>query len=291
VASAEIAVIGGSGFYRWLDRAEEVSPATPYGQLSGPISVGTVGDRRVAFIARHGIHHEVPPHAVNSRANLWALRELGVRRVIGPCAVGSLRADIGPGDLVVLDQLMDRTWGRADTFLEGEVVEHVSFADPYCPELRTALLGVASGAGAGGGRGGGGGGRGGDGGGGRGGWPGGAVHERGTVVVIQGPRFSTRAESRWYGTAGVDVINMTQYPEAYLARELGLCYAGLALVTDRDVGVEGDPNRAPVTMEAALAVLAANVDHTRTLLETAIPVIPEIAGCPCSAGGAPSLRR
>jgi 5'-methylthioadenosine phosphorylase len=275
VPSAEIAVIGGSGFYRWLDRAEEVWPATPYGQPSGPISVGTVGGRGVAFLARHGVGHEVAPHAVNSRANLWALRDLGVRRVIGPCAVGSLRANIGPGDLVVLDQLMDRTWGRADTFLEGEVVEHVSFADPYCFELRAALLGVASGSG----------------GGFRGGWPGGAVHERGTVVVVQGPRFSTRAESRWYGAAGVDVINMTQYPEAYLARELGLCYAGLALVTDRDVGVEGDPDGAPVTMEGALAVLAANVDHTRTLLEAAIPAIPEGAGCACSAGGAPSLRR
>jgi 5'-methylthioadenosine phosphorylase len=274
VASAEIAVIGGSGFYRWLDRAEELSPATPYGQPSGPISVGTVGARRVAFLARHGVRHEVAPHAVNSRANLWALRQLGVRRVIGPCAVGSLRADVGPGDLVVLDQLMDRTWGRADTFLEGEVVEHVSFADPYCPELRAALLGVASGAGVGVG----------------GGWPGGAVHERGTVVVVQGPRFSTRAESRWYGAAGVDVINMTQYPEAYLARELGLCYAGLALVTDRDVGLEGDPHGEPVTMEAALAVLAANVDHTRTLLEAAIPAIPEVAGCGCSASGAPSLQ-
>jgi 5'-methylthioadenosine phosphorylase len=166
---------------------------------------------------------------------------------------------------------MDRTWGRADTYLEGEVVEHVSFADPYCPELRTALLGAARPDG--GPR-----------------WHGGAVHDRGTVVVVQGPRFSTRAESRWYSSAGVDVINMTQYPEAYLARELGLCYAGLALVTDRDVGVEGDPDRAPVTMEAALAVLAANVDHTRTLLEAAIPAIPSPAGCGCEAGGAPSLR-
>jgi 5'-methylthioadenosine phosphorylase len=267
VVSAEIAVIGGSGFYRWLDGAEEVSPSTPYGPPSGPIAVGSVAGRGVAFIARHGVHHELPPHAVNSRANLWALRELGVRRVIGPCAVGSLRADVGPGDLLVLDQLMDRTWGRADTYLEGEVVEHVSFADPYCPELRAALTGAATVR-----------------------WPGGAMHDRGTVVVVQGPRFSTRAESRWYSSAGVDVINMTQYPEAYLARELGLCYAGLALVTDRDVGVEGDPDAAPVTMEAALAVLAANVDHTRTLLEAAIPRVPLTAGCECELGGAPSLR-
>ena len=306
MASAEYAVIGGSGFYRWLDGAEELTPSTPYGPPSGPISVGTVGGRGVAFVARHGVRHEVPPHAVNSRANLWALRQLGVRRVIGPCAVGSLRADAGPGDLLVLDQLIDRTWGRADTYLEGEVVEHVSFADPYCPELRAALVraargsagasGVAASSGSPGSAGApdtaGSSGSLGSASGVRAGfrWGGGAVHDRGTVVVVQGPRFSTRAESRWYSSAGVDVINMTQYPEAYLARELGLCYAGLALVTDRDVGVEGDPDHAPVTMEAAMAVLAANVDHTRNLLEAAIPEVPVAAACACEAGGAPSLR-
>ncbi len=272
--AAEIAVIGGSGFYQWLDGATSVTPATPYGAPSGPITVGSVGGRSVAFLARHGEHHQIAPHAVNARANLWALRELGVRRVIGPCAVGSLQAAIGPGDLVVLDQLLDRTWGRADTYLDGDVVEHVSFADPYCPELRSVLVAGANGSRAG-----------------ERGWAGGAVHERGTVVVVQGPRFSTRAESRWYQAAGVDVINMTQYPEAYLARELGLCYAGLALVTDRDVGEVGDPDNPPVTMEAALAVLAANVDHTRTLLAGAVPAIPQVPGCACAAGGAPSLRR
>jgi 5'-methylthioadenosine phosphorylase len=272
VTTAEVAVIGGSGFYRWLDDAVEVTPSTPYGALSGPIAVGTVAGRSVAFISRHGPRHQVAPHLVNARANLWALRELGVRRVIGPCAVGSLRPDIGPGDLVVLDQLVDRTWGRQDTYLEGEAVEHVSFADPYCPELRAALVGVAAGHN-------------------RAGWRGGRCHERGTAVVVQGPRFSTRAESRWYQAAGVDVINMTQYPEAYLARELGLCYAGLALVTDRDVGIEGDANARPVTMEAALAVLADNVEHTRALLASAIPAIPVERGCACAAGGAPSLRR
>jgi 5'-methylthioadenosine phosphorylase len=262
---AEIAVIGGSGFYHWLDGATEVSPSTPYGPPSAPISVGRVGERPVAFLPRHGLRHEWAPHAVNSRANLWALRDLGVTRVIAPCAVGSLRPDIGPGDVVVLDQLMDRTWGRDDTYLVGEVVEHVSFADPYCPELRAALAGA--------------------------GWSGGELHDWGTVVVVQGPRFSTRAESRWYSTAGVDVINMTQYPEAYLARELGLCYAGLALITDRDVGLEGDPDSRPVTMEAAMAVLAANVEHTRSLLAAAIPAIPVYPGCGCGEAGAPSLRR
>jgi 5'-methylthioadenosine phosphorylase len=270
--SAEIAVIGGSGFYRWLDRATEVTPSTPFGAPSGPIAVGRVAGRDVAFLARHGSGHSVPPDRINSRANLWALRELGVQRIIGPCAVGSLQHGIGPGDLVILDQLLDRTWGRADTFLDGTAVEyaveHVSFADPYCAELRSVFARVAGEA-----------------------WPAGQVHPRGTAVVVQGPRFSTRAESRWYSSAGIDVINMTQYPEAYLARELGLCYSGLALVTDRDTGVEGDPDQPAVTMEAALAVLAANVDHTRALLEAAIPEIPAPAGCGCHAGGAPSLRR
>ena len=211
----------------------------------------------------------MPPHRINARANVWALRQLGITRVIGPCASGSLRPDMGPGDIVVLDQLADRTWGTADTYIDGPEVDHVSFADPYCPEVRDALIAAATAPG---------------------GWTGGAVHRRGSVVVIRGPRFSTRAESRFYAQSGFDVINMTQYPEAYLARELGVCYGGLALVTDRDVGIEGDPDSAPVTMEAALAVLAANVERTRTLLAAAIPALPTTRACGCEAGGAPSLR-
>jgi 5'-methylthioadenosine phosphorylase len=269
VQRAEIGVIGGSGFYEFLDNSAEVRVETPWGEPSGVLTVGSVGGRPVAFLPRHGRGHQIPPHRINARANLWALRELGVERVIGPCASGSLRSDIGPGGLVILDQLVDRTWGRLDSYLESTVVEHVSFADPYCPEVRSALSGAARGAG----------------------WEGGTVHERGTVVVVQGPRFSTRAESRWYGAAGIDVINMTQYPEAYLARELGMCYAGVALVTDRDVGVEGDPSVEPVTMEAAMSVLAANVERTRSLLAGAIPAIPRVASCGCREGGAPSLRK
>ena len=150
VAKAEIAVIGGSGFYRFLDDASEVTLDTPYGTPSGPVTIGRVGDRSVAFLARHGPEHHLPPHGINARANLWALRQLGVRRVFGPCASGSLQAGIGPGDLVVLDQLVDRTWGRPDTYLEGASVDHVGFADPYCPELRAALIAAAGGAGIGG---------------------------------------------------------------------------------------------------------------------------------------------
>ena len=260
MASADIAVIGGSGFYRLLDDATEVTPATPYGPPSGPITVGTLGDRSVAFLPRHGLRHEWAPHRIPNRANLWALRDLGVRQVIAPCACGSLRPDIGPGDLMVLDQLVDRTWGREDTFLADDSVVHVGFADPYCESMREAVAGVAGYD-----------------------WPG-AVHGSGTVVVVQGPRFSTRAESRWYGDAGIDVINMTQYPEAYLARELGLCYCGVALVTDRDVGTPGAEEA--VTMEAAMAVLAANVDHLRSLLGRLVAALPHTPGCGCWAGRA-----
>jgi 5'-methylthioadenosine phosphorylase len=255
-AQAEIAVIGGSGFYAFLEDTRQVAVHTPYGPPSAPVTIGVIGDRPVAFLPRHGVAHEYPPHRVNYRANIWALGSLGVRRVIAPCAVGSLQPGIAPGDFVILDQLVDRTWGRPDTFVEGPVVGHVSFADPYCPELGDLMAAVAPPAGV-------------------------TVHRGGTVVVIQGPRFSTRAESRWFRSAGGQVVNMTQYPEAYLARELGLCYCGLALVTDYDTGLEGVEGIEPVTMQQVFATLAANVSRTRDLLFAAIPAIPASPGCHC----------
>lgn len=261
----KIAVVGGSGFYSWRPgRVLEMD--TPYGMPSGPVVISELGGEAVAFLARHGSRHEIPPHAVNYRANLWALRSLGVEKVLATCACGSLQAHIGPGDLVVADQLVDRTWGRADTYVSGPVVEHVSFADPYCPSLRHLLVAQARQC-----------------------WPGG-LHERGTVVVVQGPRFSTRAESAFYSRCGFEVINMTQYPEAYLARELGLCYAAMALVTDRDVGVADDPSQPPVTMEAALAVQADNVAHTQQLLESLVPSLADAPPCACRSEGAKSLQ-
>jgi 5'-methylthioadenosine phosphorylase len=258
-ATAEIAVIGGSGFYQFLEDPTEIVGSTPYGAPSGPVTVGQVSGRRVAFLARHGLQHQFPPHRVNYRANLWTLRQLGVKRVFGPCAVGSLRPEIEPGHVVVLDQLVDRTWGRADTYADGPEVTHVSFADPYCPELSAAVQRGAEAV------------------------PGLQVHGRGTVVVIQGPRFSTRAESGWFRAAGWDVVNMTQYPEAYLARELGMCYSGVALVTDYDTGLEGADGIEPVTMDAVFAMLANNVERTRQLLFSAIPAVPEVPTCRCSA--------
>ena len=250
-------MFGGSGFYDFLDDVVTVGVHTPYGAPAAPISIGTVGDTRVAFLPRHGPGHELPPHRVNFRANVWAMRELGVRRIIGPCAVGSLKPGIKPGEMVVLDQLVDRTNGRADTYFDGGEVGHIAFADPYCPELGPLLADAARAEGV-------------------------TVHDRGTVVVIQGPRFSTRAESAWYRAQGWEVINMTQYPEAYLARELGICYSGLALVTDYDTGVEGDDGVAPVTMDEVFAVLRANVERTRRVLFRAIPAVPATAGCSCA---------
>lgn len=206
-----LGVIGGSGFYTFLAAplgrtVREVNVDTPYGQPSAPITVGTIGEHDVAFLPRHGAHHEYSAHAVPYRANMWALRALGVRRVFAPCAVGSLNPDLGPGAVVVPDQLVDRTSGRADTYFDSGAV-HVDFADPYCPTLRAAVTGL----------------------------PG--VVDGGTMVIIQGPRFSTRAESQWFAASGFSLVNMTGYPEAVLARELEICYAAVALVTDLDAGV------------------------------------------------------
>ena len=250
-----LGVFGGSGFYSYLDGAEEVVVDTPWGAPSAPVTIGDVGGRRVAFLPRHGRHHELTPASVPYRANLWAMRELGVTRVFGPCAVGSLQIEVERGDVVVCDQLVDRTWGRPDTYFEGPDVVHVSFADPYCDELRAIAIDAARATTD-------------------------RVHERGAVVVIQGPRFSTRAESDWYRSQGFSVINMTQHPEAYLARELGICYATLALVTDYDSGI-GD--LAPVTHQQVLEVFEANIVRLRTILTTALAATPLERGCTCAS--------
>ncbi|HZA09456.1 S-methyl-5'-thioadenosine phosphorylase [Mycobacterium sp.] len=202
-----LGVIGGSGFYTFFgDDARSVTVDTPYGPPSGAITIGTVGDHEVAFLPRHGIKHEFSPHTVPYRANMWALRALGVRRVFGPCAAGSLTPEFGPGATVVPDQLVDRTRGRIDTYFDSGGI-HVGFADPYCPTLREAALQPR-------------------------------VIDGATMVVVQGPRFSTRAESQWFASQGFTLVNMTGYPEAVLARELEMCYAAIALVTDLDAGIE-----------------------------------------------------
>jgi 5'-methylthioadenosine phosphorylase len=261
--TADVAVFGGSGFYSFVDPAGEVTVDTPFGAPSDPVTLGVVGDRRVAFIPRHGKDHRHMPSAVPARANLWALRTLGVRTVIGPCAAGSLRSAVHPGDFVVLDQLVDRTWGRPDTFYDAGDRHHVSFADPYCPVVARAAVDAARRVGV-------------------------TVHDRGTVVVVQGPRFSTRAESAWFRAQGWDVVNMTQYPEAYLARELGMHYAGIALITDYDTGVEHDPDVAAVTQDHVFAFFEANLHRMRSLLVELISQLPlEPAGCDCTSAVGP----
>lgn len=256
MADAEIGIFGGSGFYSFVEGLTQHTVSTPFGAPSAPVAVGELAGRRVAFLPRHGPQHEFPPHAINYRANLWAFHRLGVRRVLGPAAAGSLQAHIHPGDVVVCDQLVDRTSGRAQTFHDGPLSVHVSWADPYCSELRPLAAQATRAAGM-------------------------EVHEGGTVVVIQGPRFATRAESRWYQRQGWEVINMTQYPEAYLARELEMCYVNLSLITDYDVGVEGRDDIAPVTMSEALRVFAENNERLRNALFKLIEVIPPTRGCTC----------
>jgi 5'-methylthioadenosine phosphorylase len=248
----EIGIFGGSGLYQLLDGAAEIDVATPYGAPSAPIVVGEVSGRGVAFLPRHGVAHQLPAHRIPYLANVWALHSLGVRQILAPCAVGSLQRAVAPGDLVICDQLVDRTSGRRQTFYDDRAV-HISFADPYCPVGRAAALSAAPAAGL-------------------------TVHDRGTMVVVEGPRFSTRAESSAYSAAGWSVINMTGHPEAALARELAVCYTALALVTDYDVGIDDRP---AVTADEVFRVFAANIDRLRGVLFDLVPMLPRERDCDC----------
>lgn len=254
MANAEIGVIGGSGFYSFLEDVSEVQVDTPYGPPSDSLFLGELAGRQVAFLPRHGRGHKVPPHRINYRANLWALRSMGVRQVLGPCAVGGLRAEYGPGTLLVPDQLVDRTKSRAQTFFDGEPlpdgtvpnVVHTTFADPYCPVGRSVALAAARGRA----------------------WE---PVDGGTMVVIEGPRFSTRAESQWHAAMGWSVVGMTGHPEAVLARELGLCYTSMALVTDLDAGAETGEG---VSHTEVLRVFGENVGRLREVLFDAVAALP-----------------
>jgi 5'-methylthioadenosine phosphorylase len=252
-ARADIAVIGGSGLYEFLEGADEVVVETPFGMPSDPVVLGEVAGRRVAFLPRHGRDHRFPPHRIPYRANLWALRSLGVRQVIAPSAVGSLTPSYGPGTLAVPDQLADRTTSRAQTFYDEGGAVHVQFADPYCPVGRMCAITSAADSG----------------------WEPAAS---GTLVVIEGPRFSTRAESRWYAAQGWTLIGMTALPEAVLARELALCYTTIALVTDTDAGVEEGEG---VTQAEVFRVFGANIERLRDVLKKVIASLPPERDCPC----------
>jgi 5'-methylthioadenosine phosphorylase len=247
---ADVAVIGGTGFYSFLDDPTDHVVETPYGAPSAPVSVGTVAGRRVAFLPRHGRHHELPPHAINYRANLWALRSLGVRQVLAPCAVGGLGSSVAPGDVVLPDQLVDRTHRRVGSYVETGAV-HLPFADPYCPGVSGAVAAADP-----------------------------SIAVGGTMVVIEGPRFSTRAESRDYAARGWSLINMTGAPEAALAREMRQCYAAIALVTDMDAGAESGKG---VGQEEVFALFRANLERLTGLLTAAVGALPDPAGCSCTS--------
>ena len=255
---AEIGVFGGSGFYSLLENAVERTINTPYGHPSDRVAIGEIAGRRVAFMPRHGQGHRYPAHRVNYRANIWAMWSLGVTRIIGPCAAGSLQPQVEPGHFVVCDQFVDRTSGRQDTYYDGPLSVHISSADPYCAQLRPLAVDVGSELGI-------------------------PMHERGTVVIIQGPRFSTRAESRWFTSMGWEVINMTQYPEVVLARELEMCYFNISLITDWDVGLEGEAGIAPVTVEEVIRVFNENNDHLKKLIHELVPRIPTERTCSCGS--------
>ena len=253
-AQIDVGVFGGSGFYHLLDDAKEVPVDTPYGRPSAPVVIGEVEGRRVGFMPRHGFSHDIPPHKINYRANIWAMKHLGATDVILPCAAGSLREDFAPGHFVLCDQVVDRTKGRVDTFYDGPVTTHVSFAHPYDDEMRQTALASARELNI-------------------------DVHERGTMVVIQGPRFSTKAESKWFQDMGWEVLGMTQYPEVILARELEMAALNISLITDYDAGLDGVADEA-VSHAAVLKVFKDNNAKLKNLLFHLIPRLPLSADRP-----------
>lgn len=256
---ASIGIIGGSGFYQFFEElgsdVREISITTPYGEPSDKITIGKIANHVVAFIPRHGKDHRFLPHTINYRANVWALHSLGVKRVISPCAVGSLQKHVEPGHFVICDQYVDWTDARKSTFFEGPVCVHPSAADPYCPELRKTAIEACKKNGV-------------------------FVHEAGTVLVINGPRFSTKAESQFYTKQGWHVINMSQFPEVHLVKEMDMCPTTIALVTDYDAGLVGDVP--PVTHQEVMKVFKSNVDNLKRVLYSMIESLPaDRADCDC----------
>lgn len=249
-------VFGGSGFYNFLLDAREISVKTPYGAPSDKITVGSYEGKKVAFLPRHGKKHQYPPHQIPYLANIFAFKKIGVKKIIAPCAVGSLKTKIKPCDFVVCDQLINFSSARKDTFYDGNPVAHVSLAEPYCPDLRRAAveemkkLKIKH-------------------------------HSNGTITVISGPRFSTKAESLFFAGQGGDIINMTVYPEAVLAREQGLCYLNIGLVTDYDSGVAGGKNAKAVTAGEVAEVFKKNNEKIKAVIFGIIKNISTEQTCQC----------
>ncbi|MCW4042449.1 MAG: S-methyl-5'-thioadenosine phosphorylase [Candidatus Bathyarchaeota archaeon] len=249
----EIGIIGGTGIYdpSMFKEERNVKIYTPFGEPSDLVSISLHGRRKIAFLPRHGKNHTIPPHNVNYRANIWALKEIGVKRIIAASAVGSLREEYKPGDFVIPHQFIDRTKKRADTFYQGGRVCHISVADPFCPELREVLIRAGKTIGV-------------------------TVHREGTYVCIEGPRFSTRSESKLFRDWGADIIGMTLYPECVLARETELCYASVAMITDYDVWAEK-----PVSTGEVIKTMKKNIENFKKLVSHAIQKMPRQRNCMC----------
>ena len=236
---ADIGIFGGSGFYKFLDNIEEVKIETPYGGTSDALMLGKIGNNRVAFMPRHGRNHSIAPHKVNYKANVWSMKEIGCKVVISPCAAGSLQKHVKPGDIVFCNQYVDWTKGRESTYFELGEIRHISAAEPYCPKLREIAVQSAQELG----------------------FP---YHSEGTIVVIQGPRFNTKAESSFFTRQGWEVINMTQYPEVHLVKELDMRSLNISLITDYDAGLVADCE--PVSHEAVMKVFSDNISKLQKLL-------------------------
>lgn len=251
-----IGIFGGSGFYDLLSNAKELEIETEYGKPSDKIMVGDYQGKKLAFLPRHGKGHSLPPHKIPYKANIAAFKKLGVKQIIAPCAAGSLQPNIKPGDFVILGQFVDRTNGRDDTFYHGPKVVHIAGAQPYCPSLKQIAIDACKSNNI-------------------------IVHEKGTVVIVNGPRFSTTAESRWFNGQGWEVINMTQYPEVVLAREMEICYCGIALITDFDAGLEGMQDIYPVTLEEVLKVFKGNNEKIKNVILEMVKNMPLAGQCSC----------
>lgn len=245
----EIGIIGGSGFYEFIENGEEIEVETPWGKPSDKIIVGEIDGKKVAFLPRHGKKHIFPPHKVPYAANIAALKQLGVKYLIGPSSCGSLQPHIKPGDFVICDQFVDRTYGRDDTFYHGPEVVHIVGAEPYCPALRQIAINACQKLNI-------------------------PHHQSGTVVVINGPRFSSKAESLWFTKSGFSVVNMTQYPEAILAKEQEICYVNISLATDYDAGIVAEEKIPPVNMEEVLKIFKNNIDKVRGVIREMIKALP-----------------
>ena len=250
----EIGIFGGTGIYDsgLLEDAQEVEIDTPYGKPSDTITVGVFKGRKIAFLPRHGKKHTIPPHLINFRANIWAFKELGITRIIAPSAVGSLKEEVEPSHFALPTQFLDFTKSRKGTFSEEGNVIHISVADPFCPELHSTILKVVEDQDL-------------------------KIHKECTYVCIEGPRFSTKAESKFYRTTGADIIGMTLVPECQLAREAQMCYASISTVTDYDVWAEK-----PVTAKEVLETLSKNVERTKAVLTELIDKIPKNRECSCA---------